>query len=163
MTEPLATIRDFQQSDGENVVALLRELQAAEVPMFDRKKPVDAIGLDYVQAIKQDCDAHRGRMIVAERDGRIIGFAALLTEKSSIHDIDEVLYTFAEVSELVVTVGERRTGLGRQLLRHCETLAIASGARWLRVDALAKNDPARSLYTSFGFTEALISYEKPLL
>ena len=59
-------IRDVRAEDLSGVVALARELQAAEQAMFERmRSPLD-IGSDYVEAVLDDCRKFGGCIIVAE-------------------------------------------------------------------------------------------------
>ena len=76
--------------------------------------------------------------------------------------IDEEHYTYAYVADLVVTESRRGTGVGRRLLTACEDIAVKAGARWLRISALAANGQVRALYHRFGFSDHLITLEKPI-
>ena len=51
-------------------------------------------------------------------------------------------------------------GLGRALLARAEAFARAEGAAVLRIDVMAENAGARSLYARFGFRERTIELEK---
>jgi ribosomal protein S18 acetylase RimI-like enzyme len=155
-------IRPFQSKDESEDVLLVRELQDHEAVYFDRMAPSSDIGSWYVSRVLREARDSGGELIVAELDGRIVGYATLLTRQSSETSIDEVLYTYAYVGDLIVTKSARGRGVGAQLLQECERLARAAGERWLRITVLAANPQAIEVYKRFGFTDQLIDMEKPL-
>ena len=75
---------------------------------------------------------------VAEIDGRIVGFATLVTKD----DLE------AEVEELFIEPSEWRKGIGTRLLKEAERRAIVAGTRRLRV---AANPRAQAFYDACGF------------
>ena len=58
-------IRDYQPADRSGVVALARELQAAEAVLYDRSKPPEEIGDWYLDMLLKDCTEHGGKIIIA--------------------------------------------------------------------------------------------------
>jgi len=56
------------------------------------------------------------------------------------------------VASLGVAKEYRRLGIGTCILNTIERLAKRMGKRWLEVDVLKKNVPARRVYSRFGFT-----------
>ena len=56
------------------------------------------------------------------------------------------------VASLAVRRQFRRLGIGESLLHLVETTARKMHKKWLEVDVLKKNVPARRLYTNYGFT-----------
>lgn len=77
---------------------------------------------------------------VAEIDGRIVGFATLVTKP----DLEP------EVEDLFIEPSEWRKGVGRRLLQEAERRAAVAGASRLRV---AANPRAQAFYESCGFRE----------
>lgn len=84
-----------------------------------------------------------GAVLVAERSGRVAGYAALWVSA------DE-----AELADLAVAPEHRRRGVGRTLLRACLREAAARGASEIFLQVRESNGPARSLYREAGFREA---------
>jgi ribosomal protein S18 acetylase RimI-like enzyme len=76
--------------------------------------------------------------------------------------MDEVLYTFAYVGDLVVAPAVRGQGIGKALLAECERLARAAGEKWLRITVLSRNLRAVSLYRQLGFDSQFTNMEKQL-
>jgi ribosomal protein S18 acetylase RimI-like enzyme len=159
---PQILIRPYDSRDEHGVVMLARELQAHEAQIFDRMTPPREIGSWYVARSLRDARKSGGELLVAERNGLVVGYATLLVAQSSETAMDEVFYTFAYIGDLVVARFEQGRGIGRALLTECERLARAAGEKWLRVTVLSRNRRAVSLYTNFGFDSQLTNMEKRL-
>jgi GNAT superfamily N-acetyltransferase len=161
MTHPFQ-IRTYRPEDEADVVVLVRELQNFESNFYDRMSPAREIGSWYVSRVLRKARASGGDLLVAESAARIVGYASLFNHQSSETMIDEVLYTYAYVGDLIVARSARGLGIGRGLLAECEKLARAAGEKWLRITALAANSSAREIYRHCGFAEQFIDLEKPL-
>jgi GNAT superfamily N-acetyltransferase len=155
-------IRTYRPEDETQVVLLVRELQNFESAFYDRMSPSREIGSWYVARILREARASGGDLLVAVRAARIVGYATLFTRQSSETMIDEVLYTYAYVGDLIVAQSARGMGIGMALLAECEKLARAAGEKWLRITALAANSDALRIYRRCGFAEQFIDLEKPL-
>jgi ribosomal protein S18 acetylase RimI-like enzyme len=155
-------IRDYGAGDSAAVVDLIRQLQAHERGLYGRMKPPGEMGPWYIEKLLEACAAHRGRLLVAEEDGRILGYACVLTALSSETELDEVAYRYASIEDLVVACDHRRRGLGSRLLKACEDIARAEGAPWLRISVLADNATAIRAYGKFGFKDLFLQMEKGL-
>lgn len=83
-----------------------------------------------------------GAILVAERSGRVAGYAALWVSA------DE-----AELADLAVAPEERRRGVGSTLLQACLREAAARGAREIFLQVRESNQAARGLYGEAGFRE----------
>ena len=160
-TAPLS-IRDYAPDDRPALIALVRELQAAEAAVYDRMKPPEAIGDAYVDGLLEACRRRRGRILIATENGAPVGYAVILTEVPSAAELDEVAYSYAYVQDLAVTAAARGRGIGTQLLARCEAIAREAGARWLRICVLAENDGAVRAYRAAGFEPLFHEMEKPL-
>lgn len=158
---PLGQIRDFDvQADREAIVACVAGLQDFERTLDPELPPGAPLAPRYVDAMLQRCRAYRGRILVAEEGGRVVGFMCVLGQvpeaqagRSRSH---------AMVGELYLDPAYRSHGIGTRLLAAAEAHARACGARRLRVQVLAGNAVARSLYLGAGFSERLVELEKPL-
>lgn len=155
-------IRDYRPEDSEALIALVRELQSFEERIYDRLIPPADIGAWYVERLLRDCIDMKGRIRVATRSNRLVGFATVMTDVVVDDERDEVEYSHAHVGDLIVTEAERGQGTGHALLADCEAIARAAGALWLRITAHAANSRAREVYGQFGFRELFVNFEKPL-
>lgn len=137
-------------------------MQAHESAIYDRMKPVDEIGPWYVDKVKTDVAKYNGTFLVADEGRKLLGCASLLTEVTSADDPDEILYSYAYVGDLAVTMSHRGRGVGRALIEECEKIARAAGQKWLRLGVLAANQSAREFYRRIGLEEKFLTLEKKL-
>lgn len=86
--------------------------------------------------------APRARMLVAEQDGRVVGYTVLIVAPPD-----------ADLANLAVSAKARGMGLGRRLLEHALTTARALGVRHVYLEVRESNARAIALYTSVGFNE----------
>ena len=161
LNEPAGRIRDFDvQTDREALVACVAGLQDYERTLDADLPPGAPIAPRYVDAMLQRCRAYRGRILVAEEADRILGFMCVLGR------VPEAqagrARSHAMVGELYLDPVWRGQGIGTRLLTAAEAHARACGATRLRVQVLAGNAVARSLYLAAGFSERLIELEKRL-
>ena len=96
--------------------------------------------------------------ILAEIEGRIVGFAALRLAHC-------IFYTepYAELTELYVEESHRRCGVGRALVAHVERLAREAGARQMLILTDFYNHAAQSLYHAMGYAHYDIALTKDLI
>lgn len=86
------------------------------------------------------------RIFLAEVDGLAVGFLSLWL-------FPIVCYPepYAEVSELYVSDGYRKAGVGTALMREAIEVARVEGAAELKVNTGFRNTTAQRLYSSLGF------------
>lgn len=161
MTKPV-TIRDFEDRDREQVIAIARMLQAHESQYFDRLKPVTDIGDDYLTQLQADVAEHQGRFLVAVIGGDVVAYAILLTRCDSKKVAHETDYEYSYVDDLSVHENHRRKGVGETLIATCEAEARKAGMKWLRLGVIAENSMARDFYRKSGFRDAYVDVEKAL-
>jgi GNAT superfamily N-acetyltransferase len=154
-------IRRFGPEDGDQVTACIVELQNYERAIDARVLPGEAVEGWYLDHLLDACARQDGAVLVAEADGRVVGFAAVQCKVAN-EDVDEGDYAFALISDLGVNRSHRGRGIGRALIAACEDLARARGARWLRIGVLGRNAVARGLYERCGFEDRQVVLEKTL-
>lgn len=155
-------IREYSESDQERLIALIRELQAHEVVLYDRMKPEAEMGVWYIDLLKKQCAEGAGVILIAEENGAALGYAVVLTRAVEDGTGDEVAYDYAYIVDLVVAREARRRGIGGLLLQDCERRAREAGRADLRITVLAANRGAHELYRSFGFDDLLVDMRKRL-
>jgi len=92
--------------------------------------------------------------MVADKDGELLGYAAIFAMVSH-NEIDEIPYTYGEISHLAVKASARGAGVGKLLLTECERTSRVAGQKWLRLNVFARNKDARAVYERFGFRDHL--------
>jgi ribosomal protein S18 acetylase RimI-like enzyme len=119
-----------------------------------------AIVDDYVAYLAAQCARHDGRIMLAEHEGEVVGFACVA---ASLHnDSPDDPATFAWIYELFVKAAFRRRGIGTALMAEAETFVRARGAKELRLGVLDRNVDARALYQGLGFRDYTRVLTKPL-
>src|SRR2546422_11010132 len=110
------------------------------------------------QAVQRRIRQARGieTLVVAERAGKILGFASLRLVPS----LDSTPY--AELSDLFVAGPYRRQGVGRRLLEFVETRARERGADRLVLTTGLTNVDAGRFYRALGFEDHALAMKKSL-
>jgi len=93
------------------------------------------------------------RVVVADRDGEVIGFIAFHALPRFEHD-DVVVRILA----LVVDPGARERGIGRRLIAEAERFAADRGAAFVEVTAGRHRPDAHHLYESLGYDGSVTAY-----
>ena len=89
--------------------------------------------------------------VVTDRNDQIVGLMMVTLR-------DEMLShaPSAHLEAIALAPSARGTGLGKRLMKHCETRVRELGAASLTLHVFNRNERARSLYASEGFDEELI-------
>ncbi len=82
----------------------------------------------------------RRYLVVEGSAGDIIGYGGLMLVEEDAH-----------ITTLAVTPEHRNRGLGSRLLAELIEEGLAAGARHMTLEVRMSNDPARRLYSRFGF------------
>jgi uncharacterized protein (TIGR00290 family) len=155
-------IRDYDPArDAAAVHACFGELQEFERSLEPDLPPAEIATPAYLALLFERSARHRGRLFVAEREGRVVGFCAVQAAVPE-EEPDNPPGSYALLSDLVVLPEARGAGVGRALLERGEAFARAEGATVLTLTVLARNRVARTLYAEAGFRERLLSLEKRL-
>jgi len=155
-------IRDFDESlHYEAISNCLVELQDVERKLNPRMPSGADIVDDYIPDMLNRCVECEGKILVAEIDDDVVGYATIMTRVTS-EEVEDRGIEYGLVSDLVVMPKYRGQGHGRQLLEAAESYARNCGVKWLRVGVLAGNHSAQELYASMGFASIYVELEKEL-
>lgn len=137
------SVRTMVAGDLEAVIQLLGILFAQEADFT----PDAARQRHALRVLLEDPD--RGTVLVAEREGRVIGNVVLLRSLSTALGQD-----VCWLEDFVVDPAERGRGVGHRLLAAAEAEAVRRG--WSRITLLtdADNERAQGLYRAHGFTRS---------
>lgn len=155
-------IRDFVDGDEAAVVAILREMQGAELPFNPHMKPVLAIGPWYVAMLKAQASSSTSAFLVAEVEGNCVGLAFVLLNEIELGEGELQAYSHAHVTELGVLASARGQGVGMALLRDCEARAKAAGKDEITLAVYCANGPAHNLYLKAGFADFKVRMRKSI-
>lgn len=139
----------------------LIELQDFERRIEPRMPPGAAIADEYLADMFKRCDEGGGRVLIAEVDGNVAGYATILPKVRS-ESLEDGDFEYGLISDLVVLRDYRGCGLGQELLKAAEQYAKACKVKYLRLGVLAGNQIAENLYASAGFSPVYIELEKVL-
>lgn len=155
-------IREYDaERDAAGLRACFRELQEYERALEPDLPPAPGVTEAYLQLLFERSVRQRGRIFVAEQEGRLVGFCAVQAEVVE-EEPDNPPGSYAFLSDLVVLPEARGGGVGRALLERGEAYVRAEGAKVLVLNVLARNREARRLYEQAGFRERYLSLEKRL-
>jgi len=153
-------IREYRPEDAQQVEACFVELQ----DFLHRLEPQVLEGKaakQYLDFMFAYCAETSGQVFVAEVDNQIVGFVCLWVKVKS-EALDEEPSEHAFISDLVVLPAYRGRGLGRALLQKAEEHARLQGATTLKLEVLAKNETALTLYKHHGFSTYQVLLVKSL-
>ncbi|HEV7589664.1 MAG TPA: GNAT family N-acetyltransferase [Longimicrobium sp.] len=94
---------------------------------------------------------------VAERDGRVVGFAGVMHGLSYVYDPP-----YARLLSLVVEPGERGKGTGAALVAAAERWARERGAGQLHLTTALHRDGAHRFYERLGYERTGVRYARKL-
>jgi len=144
------TLRSALPGDRDAVIDLIQVLNAFEAGLTgDRKRERKAAGA-YFNELMQRLSRRKGRIVLAEAEGRVVGAMGFSLDEDAAYVTDDVR-RHGTVTDLVVHEEWRGHGIGRLLLAEAERLTREAGLRRLTIGALAANQKAESLYRAFGF------------
>jgi GNAT superfamily N-acetyltransferase len=134
-----AAIRPARPEDLDALVALLAQLFAIEAD-FSADTGRQRRGLALLLA------SPRARVLVAERDGRVVGMVTAQLVVSTAEGAAS-----AWIEDMVVDAAERGAGVGAHLLAGIGAWAAAEGATRLQLLADRENAPALRFYAREGW------------
>jgi len=146
------TLRPATPADLDALVRLLEVLFTLEAD-FRPDPEKQRRGLSLLLA-----DPARAAVVVAEREGRVVGMVTAQLVVSTAEGAPSAL-----VEDLVVEAAARGAGAGRRLLGAIEAWARARGATRLQLLADRDNTPALRFYARCGWSDTQLVARRKLL
>jgi len=154
-------IRPARETDRAALVEQFQALNAHE-DLISHDRRIDAIAAEESLSAAEDRVARSGgAMLVAEKDGRVVGHMFLTYDEHAIF-VRQEARTYGYVAELFVREEVRRQGIARRLLEEAEHLVAARGVPHLIIGVLAGNESAERAYARFGFKAYSHELVKPV-
>lgn len=155
------TIRDYDPPrDEEGVRTCFVALQDHEHDFAPESPPGAELVDEYMPFMLNRIASLKGKLIVAESAGRIVGFASVVVRQRE--EPDDMDSYFAELTELSVLPEARNRGVGQKLMEFSEEFSRSVGSPSLRIRVDARNSGARRFYKRCGFGESVILFSKRL-
>lgn len=136
-------VRAARPDDADHVWPLARDFATSFTP---RRESFDTTW----QHLRDVPDA---LVVVAESEGQVVGY--LLAHR---HLTFLANGPVAWVEEVMVAEPHRRSGVGRELMRHAEHWAHRSGAAYLALASRRAGD----FYTALGYEDSAVFFKKPV-
>ncbi len=148
-------------TDFAQIRLCIVELQDYEREIDPRMPTGESIADAYLEEMLGKCKEHDGQIFMSEIDGEIAGYVTILGNVRS-GNLDDGHLEYSCIDDLIVREQFRRNGVGMKIVETAELFTKSKNARWMRLSVLARNTSARKLYSSSGFSELYIDYEKGL-
>ena len=142
------TVRPARKEDAETVARYALEL-FRQHHIWDRKRFADVSNLEgATQFYRSRVDANDAGLLIAEIDGRPVGFAYVQFEELNYADL---LESAAWLHDIYVDQQARRSGAGAELIRAAKEAAVALGANKLVLSVAAVNTVGQAFFEQEGF------------
>lgn len=147
------TVRRAKTGDEKTVAEFLVKLVAQHVE-YDRQRFADFVTAEGAAVFyASHFEADEARVLVAEIEREIVGFAYLEFEERNYEDLVE---QGVWLHDIFVEKAFRSFGVGRALMDAVIAAAAEMGGNKLLLTAAAKNEVARNFFESFGFRATMI-------
>jgi len=160
-----ATIRAAHDGDRPELERLMDEFQGelASMDPYGRVIHGRGYGRFQVGVMFDDADENDGAVLVAEREGAIVGFAAgAIRTREDAEALSVVDFRDGEIAELYVIPDARSSGVATALIEAFERRFADAGCTAVRIEVFAPNAVARRLYAGLGYAERDLYLLKPL-
>jgi len=129
---------------------------------WESDRRLDAnVGADYLPDLIDRAATKQGRMLVAEQDGAVIGWAMCHVDRHESFVLEEER-RFGYIAELFIEESARGQHVGRTLLKSCEDHFRAMGVKTVLIGALSPNTRARNAYRAAGYADYAVNLRKVL-
>lgn len=145
------SVRPAVDSDLPSLHALfeaLDDLHHTALPQVFRKP--DGVRRDLFRPDSIIGGDDRTILVAEGRDKKIVGLVVLIARSIAANVVRDARQ-FVEIDQLVISVGARRSGVGRSILEASKTWARQRGISQLEVSAWSFNVEAIEFYRKLGF------------
>ena len=147
--------------DRAAVVSFIMGAQRFERAFEADRRTDTAVAEEYFAELMSRVEKKHGQVLVAENNGRVIGWAVLLVEEGPVCVVKDQR-TYGSICELYVDEDARGRGVGRDLISACELQARCLGLGHLMIGVLAGNARAKAIYAEAGYEAYHVEMRKYL-
>jgi ribosomal protein S18 acetylase RimI-like enzyme len=158
-------VRPYRAADRPTLEDFFDAFQDELVAMDDLHRLVRAPGYGAHAAVqcRRDVREERGRLLIAELDGRPVGFAAgVVRSPGPQAQLSARVGLYGRVTELYVEPGARRRGIATVCSPDWTATSGRAGGETVRVEVFVPNLTARRLYARLGYRERDLELIRPL-
>lgn len=153
-------IREHKPEDREEIEKCIFELQDEESGRMPHYwTPAEEATHPYYDYLIKRLAAERGKLFIAEENGHVVGFVAVLINKEDSPCVAPKEYAY--IPDISVLKEFQGRGIGKELLRKAEKFAKESGMDFIHLDVTIGNS-AIDFYKNQGWSEQGITMEKKL-
>ena len=153
-------IRDFRDNDFEHLTSLVNDFEnyLVDVDAKQIRKPFDSLAdcKKYVSQLIADRDEREGAFLVAEENGKIVGFVQGIIDRND----SDLLYTLTHkrgihgwIGLLFVSLEFRSKGIAKALIDGIILYFKQRDCTEVNLHVSADNMLARAVYSKYGFAE----------
>ncbi len=154
-------IRNYKSEDFQTLRDLMIIVQEAERSVEPTRQVGEQIVDKYLEFLFKENKKNKGKILIAEVNGKIAAFIAFRIEDLDFELISKPIKCLY-ISDIAVFEKYRRHGIAKALFEQAETYAKEKKLKFIRLSVLPKNNPARELYSRIGFREFQIEMVKEL-
>jgi ribosomal protein S18 acetylase RimI-like enzyme len=158
-------VRPYRAADRRTLEEFFDAFQDELAAMDDLHRLVrgPGYGAHAARQCLRDVRAERGRLLIAELDGRPVGFAAgVVRSPGPDAQLSARAGPYGRVTELYVAPGARRRGIATRLLARLDRHFARAGCDTVWVEVFVPNLTARRLYARLGYRERDLELIRPL-
>ena len=148
-------------ADKPAILRFIQGLQDFERAIEADRRTDAKVAEEFYDEITDRVQKRNGQILIAELEGRAVGWAVVYAEENEIYVLAEERNN-AYISELFVREERRGTGVGRALITACENWARAKGITVMMIGVLSGNTHADALYRRAGFVPYALQLRKHL-
>jgi ribosomal protein S18 acetylase RimI-like enzyme len=156
-------LRPLAPADRATLLGFLRDLADEEAAQHWAMRPGSEMTMTEVDRTIEEIAEEDGAIVVAERDGRPVGYAGVVCQTAQGEfELRDEWQRRGFVTDMFVAPEARRRGIGLALLAACERHVASRGLDWLQICVSPGNAAANALYRRAGFRDYEIVLEKRL-
>ncbi len=155
-------IRDFDAArDEAAALSFIDGSQLYEVPLEPNRRVDATVARDHFTFMTDRLAQTGGRIFMAERDGRTVGWAVMSFENNPVF-VTDAERPHGYIAELFVEEGSRGLGVGRALIAACEDETLRRGLRQVKIGVLVANRRSADIYQKAGYAPYSMELRKYL-
>ncbi len=144
----MVTLREYKPEDRPVLEAHIVEFQEHERKKEPEYSPGVEIAPAYVDFLLSKCENEKGKILLAEEDGQVIGYTCFCDEAKALTLKNDCLIT-----DVYLAPAHRGRGIGRTFLEAAERFARERGHTRMSLNVLARNPEGQAMYRKCGFRD----------